>query len=54
MKPKNDRPKSNVPEPKKRFSLQKLEERIAPHCRGNHLWKEDCSTIKDPPPGLQR
>mgnify|MGYP006887600126 CR=1 FL=1 len=44
MKPQNDRTKSNPSAPRKRFSIQKLEARIAPHCKGRHRYYEDCYT----------
>jgi hypothetical protein len=50
MKPVNDRPqlgqprRASAPTPRDRFRIQKLEERIAPHCKGRHRNFEDCFT----------
>ena len=52
MNPKKDLAQSGQsrpalsPAPRKRFRLEKLEERIAPHCRGLHLrrYADECYT----------
>jgi len=52
MKPMNDRTQlgqprpAAAPAPRERFRIQKLEERIAPHCSRQHrqLFPEDCYT----------
>ena len=48
---KNDRTQLGQPRPalspssRKRFHITKLEERIAPHCKGRHRQFEDCFTV---------
>jgi hypothetical protein len=51
MNPKNDRTQSRQtrpalsPSPGRRFRIEKLEERIAPHCKGRHRHYEECFTV---------
>ncbi len=50
MKPMNDRTQLGQPRPtlspaRKRFRIEKLEERIAPHCKGRHRNYDDCFTV---------
>ena len=43
-----------APTPRKRFRIEKLEARIAPHCRGRHRGFEDCGISEGCPPGRLR